>query len=103
MTGTPVDDGNPDARVQILRALPVPYHEQFLAEYEDAVEGARRPEEFRRLRDLLRLWRLRAIAYSDPGYDARMARARRGYAADSTPARQVILGRRPGATRARSG
>lgn len=92
MTANPVDDGNPDDPVQILRALPVPYHEQFLAEYEDAVDGARRPEEFRRLRDLLRLWRLRAIAYSDPGYDDRMASARRGYAADLPRAEQVIPG-----------
>jgi hypothetical protein len=92
MTATPVDHGNPDDPAEILRVLPVPYHEQFLAEYADAVEGARRPEELRGLRDLLRLWRLRAIAYSDPGYDNRMASARRGHADDFTPAEQVIPG-----------
>ncbi len=92
MTAHPVSELDPDDPTEILRVLPGEYHAQFLAEYEAAVEGARRPEEFRRLHGLLRLWRLRAIAYSDPGYDARMESARLGRTEDFTPAEQVIPG-----------
>jgi hypothetical protein len=43
----PVDDYDTDDPVQILRALPPRFHEQFLAEYDLAVAGARRPEQYR--------------------------------------------------------
>jgi len=92
MTAHSVSELDPDDPVEILRILPGEYHAQFLAEYEAAVEGARRPEEFRRLHSLLRLWRLRAIAYSDPGYQTRMESARRGSTEDFAPAEQVIPG-----------
>ncbi len=72
--------------------LPEGYHAQFLAEYTAAVEGARRPEQFRQLQELLRLWRLRAVAYSSPGYEERLAGASHGRAADSAAAEQVIPG-----------
>jgi Family of unknown function (DUF6247) len=72
MTAQPVDDYDPDDPVEILRALPARFHEQFLAEYDLAVAGARRPEQYRELHHLLRLWRLRAVAYSDPGYETRL-------------------------------
>jgi hypothetical protein len=71
MTARLVDDYDPDDPVEILRVLPAEFHEQFLAEYDAAVAGARRPEQYRQLRQLLRLWRLRAVAFSDPGYEAR--------------------------------
>jgi hypothetical protein len=83
---------DPDGPVGILAVLPEGYHERFLAEYTAAVEGARRPEQFRQLRELLRLWRLRAVAYSDPGYEERLAGARHGQAAGIAPAEQVIPG-----------
>jgi hypothetical protein len=92
MTVHPVDDADPDDPVEILRVLPDEYHPDFLAQYQAAVDNARRPEEFRRLHDLLRLWRLRAIAYSDPSYDERLASARRGRASDFSPAERVIPG-----------
>jgi Family of unknown function (DUF6247) len=56
-----------------LAVLPEGYHAQFLAEYTAAVEGALRPEQFRQLQELLQLWRLRAVAYSGPGYEVRLA------------------------------
>lgn len=56
-----------------MRVLPAQFHDQFLAEYDAAVTGARRPEHYRELHHLLRLWRLRAAAYSDPGFAARLA------------------------------
>ena len=72
MTAQPVDDYDPDDPVEILRVLPAQFHAQFLSEYDAAVAGARRPEQYRELHHLLRLWRLRAAAYSDPGYEARL-------------------------------
>lgn len=69
------DVPDPDDPVVILELLPERFHEQFRAEYAAAVEDARRPEGYRALHDLLRLWRLRAVAYSDPGYEERRAAA----------------------------
>ncbi|MGO9783593.1 MAG: DUF6247 family protein [Streptosporangiaceae bacterium] len=51
--------------------MPARLHEQFLAEYDAAVAGARRPQEYRQLHRLLRFWRLSAAAFSDPGCLAR--------------------------------
>jgi hypothetical protein len=44
------------------------------------------------LQELLRLWRLRAVAYSSPGYDERLAAVRRGQVTDFAPAEYVIPG-----------
>jgi hypothetical protein len=71
MTAQPVDDYDPDDPVEILRVLPVRFREQFLAEYDAAVAGARKPEQYHQLHQLLRLWRLSAVAFSDPGYTTR--------------------------------
>ncbi len=92
MTAHPVDDSDPDDPVEILTVLPEEYHSQFMAEYTAAVEGARRPEQFHRLQALLRLWRLRAVAYSSAGYQARLTSAWQEYSADFTPAEQLIPG-----------
>jgi hypothetical protein len=73
--------------------LPAQYREQFMTEYEAAVAGARQPAYYRRLRTLLRLWRLRAAAYSDPGFEARLAAAQAAMAGDQwdgIPARDVV-------------
>jgi Family of unknown function (DUF6247) len=93
MAAQPVDDYDPDDPVEILRVLPVRFREQFLAEYDVAVAGARRPEQYRELHHLLRLWRLRAVAYSDPGYEARlqaMQEAVRSGRRDGTPIEQIV-------------
>jgi len=93
MTAQPVDDYDPDDPVEILSVLPVRFREQFLAEYDAAVAGARRPEQYRELHHLLRLWRLRAVAYSDPGYEARlqaMQEAVRTGRRDGTPIEQIV-------------
>jgi hypothetical protein len=92
VTAHPAYDGDPDDPVEILHALPEEHHAQFRSEYAAAVDGARRPEQFHQLQELLRLWRLRAVAYSSPGYGGRLADARAGGAADSAPAEQVIPG-----------
>lgn len=88
MTAVPADDYDPDDPVEILAVLPARYHEQFLADYETALTGARRPEEYRQLQHVLRLWRLRALAYSDPGFEDRLQTARSG-SGTPIPAEQV--------------
>jgi len=96
MAAQPLDEYGPDDPVEILRVLPGRFHGQFLAEYEAAVDGARRPEQYRRLHDLLRLWRLRAVAYSDPGYETRLAvvrdAARTGSPEGFAPIEEVVPG-----------
>ncbi|MGH3319162.1 MAG: DUF6247 family protein [Streptosporangiaceae bacterium] len=90
MTAQPVHEPDPDDPIEILRLLPEAFHEQFLVEYRMAVDGARRPEEYRALHDLLRLWRLRAVAYSDPGYAERLAAVRGSHVEGFVSADQVI-------------
>lgn len=72
MSAQPVQEHDPDDPVEILHVLPEGFHEQFLAEYAAAAEAARQIESYRAFHDLLRLWRLRAVAYSDPGYENRL-------------------------------
>jgi hypothetical protein len=93
MTAQPVDDLDPDDPVEILRVLPGRFHGQFLAEYDAAVAGARRPEQYRERHRLLGLWRLRAVAYSDPGFAGRLAAVRDAAAAGrpgGTPIGEVV-------------
>ena len=72
MTAQSADEYDPDDPVEILRVLPTRFHGQFLAEYDAAVTVARRPEHYHELHHLLRLWRLRAAAYSNPGFATRL-------------------------------
>ena len=104
MTAQLADDFDPDDPVEILAVLPVRYHQQFLAEYDAAVAGARRPEQYRQLHHLLRLWRLRAVAYSEPDFEPRLEAARAGLA-EGTPIEQVVpdWDRRVAAARRRRG
>jgi hypothetical protein len=92
VTALPVDDYDPDDPVEILGVLPARFHEQFLAEYDGAVAGARRPEEYRQLHRLLRFWRLSALAFSDPGYEARREAVEEAVRAGrrGTPVEEVV-------------
>lgn len=92
MTANPAYDPDPDDPIEILHRLPKEYHAQFRSEYAAAVDGARRPEQFHRLQEMLRVWRLRAIAYSSPGYAGRLAAAPQGNSADVIPAGRLIPG-----------
>ena len=76
MSAQPVREYDPDDPVEILRALPEQLHEQFLTEYSTAAEGAQRVEGYRALHDLLRLWRLRAVQYTDPTFETRLEKFR---------------------------
>jgi hypothetical protein len=93
MTAQPVHHEDPDDPVEILRALPARFHQQFLANYDAAVAKAWQPEQYRELQPLLRLWRLRAAAYCDPGFEARLAAmeeaVRTGHR-DGTPIEAVV-------------
>lgn len=91
MSAQPLHEPDPDDPVEILRVLPAEYHELFQAEYYVAADrAARKIDGYRRLHDLLRLWRLRAVAYSDPGYAERRAAARDGRAEDFIAADQIV-------------
>ncbi|MGW5362492.1 DUF6247 family protein [Actinopolymorpha pittospori] len=91
MTAQPVfDEPGPNDPARILRVLPADYHAAFLAEYAEAVEKARRPEGFAALAALLRLWRLRAAAYSDPGFRERLVAVRSDDTLDDVPIEQLI-------------
>jgi hypothetical protein len=56
----------------------------------DLGPSKRSPQQFRQLQELLRMWRLRAVAYSRAGYEERLAAASHGRAAGIAPAEQVI-------------
>ncbi|MEU6746628.1 DUF6247 family protein [Spirillospora sp. NPDC046719] len=43
--------------------------EQFRAEYDQALDAAHDLARFKQVRTLLQQWRLRAIAYTRPGYE----------------------------------
>ncbi|MFG1818721.1 DUF6247 family protein [Kribbella sp. NPDC049174] len=91
MTAQPMQ-GSPDDPGEILRLLPAKWHEQFLGEYHGALDAAHEVWRFQQLRDVLQLWRLRAVAYSDPGYEDALQATRDGRAEDFVPAEQVIPG-----------
>jgi len=91
VTAQPVFEGpGPDDPAQILQVLPAEYHVRFLAEYAEAVDRARRPDEYAALAALLRLWRLRAAAYSDSGFRNRLVAVRSGNTRDDVPVEQLI-------------
>jgi len=93
VTAQSAHEYDPDDPVEILRVLPGQFHEQFLAEYDAAAANARSPEHYHELHRLLRLWRLRAAAYSDPGYEAALEALRdavRTGRRDGTPIEEVV-------------
>lgn len=74
MSAQPVHEAMHDPQV-ILKTLPEKWRAQFLAEYEAAVDAARRPERYRQLHELLHVWWLKSIALSDPDFEARQQEA----------------------------
>lgn len=76
MTAESAFGPHPDDPTQILALLPERWHEQFLAEYRAGLDAAREVGQWPRLRALLHRWRLRATAYTDPGFDAAAQAAR---------------------------
>jgi hypothetical protein len=89
MSAQPVHEFDPDDPMEIMRVLPARYHDQFLADYDAAAASARRPDQYHELHQMLRLWRLRAVAYSDPDFEARLE-ATRSAPGDGTPIEDVV-------------
>jgi hypothetical protein len=82
----------PDGPSEILSLLPTKWHEQFLGEYYGALDAAREVSRFQQLCDVLRLWGLRAVAYSRPSFEQAMQATREGRADEFVPAEQAIPG-----------
>ena len=83
--------------MEILRVLPAGLRGQFLREYYAAAAlAARQAGGYRQLHDVLRLWRLTAVAQSDPGLAERLAAVRAAVASGSldgtVPAGEVLPG-----------
>lgn len=76
MTAQSAHTDEPDDPAEILRLLPVRWHEEFLQQYYAALEAAHEVGQWSSLRSLLHGWWLRALAYSDPGFDAAAQEAR---------------------------
>ena len=91
MTAQPMQSSLDDPG-EILRLLPARWHEQFLREYRGALDAAHEVWRFQQLRDVLHLWRLRAVAYSDPGFDHSLQATREDRADEFVPAEQAIPG-----------
>ncbi|WP_055483764.1 DUF6247 family protein [Sphaerimonospora mesophila] len=73
MTAQPLESSGPrdpgEDPAAIFEALPPSHRARFRAEYEEALEAAHDLARFKQVQMLLRQWRLRAIAYSRPGYE----------------------------------
>jgi hypothetical protein len=97
MSAQPVHEPDPDDPVEILRVLPERFHEQFLAEYYEAAgEAARQVDGYRQLHNLLRRWRLSAVAFSAAGFDERLQAmqeaVRTGSLEGSMPIEEILPG-----------
>jgi hypothetical protein len=78
VTAQPTED--PADPLVILRDLPEREREEFLRQYHRAVDAAHDPAGYRKLRRLLHVWSLTAIATAQPGYYEELAAARAGTA-----------------------
>jgi hypothetical protein len=78
VTAQPTED-SADPLV-ILRDLPEREHEEFLRQYHQAVDDAHNPAGYQRLRRLLHVWSLTAVAAIQPGYYEELSAAHAGTA-----------------------
>jgi hypothetical protein len=62
----------------ILRDLPEREREEFLRQYQQAVDAAHDPAGYQRLQRLLHVWSLTEVAAGQPGYYEELAVARAG-------------------------
>jgi len=85
MTAQPIHEASADDPAEILRVLPASWHGEFLAEYRAALDAAREVQRWQYLPVLLRRWRLRAAAYSDPEFAVAMQEARDARPEDMIP------------------
>jgi hypothetical protein len=91
MTAQPLH-GAADDPAEILRALPEQWHEQFLSEYHSALEAAHEVWRFQQLREVLHLWHLRAVAYSNPAFEEAAQAVRENRTDEFVPADHILPG-----------
>jgi hypothetical protein len=89
MSAEPVQVEDPNDPAVILRDLPEQERGEFLRQYHEAIDAAHDPAGYRRLQQLLHVWRLTVIATSRPGYYEELAAVRDG-SARTTPAEDAI-------------
>jgi hypothetical protein len=77
VTAQPTAD--PSDPLVILRDLPEREREEFLRQYQ-AIDAAHDPAGYQRLRRLLHVWSLTAVAAAQPGYYEELTAARAGTA-----------------------
>ena len=78
VSAQPTED--PADPLMILRDLPEREREEFLRQYHQAVDAAHDPAGYQRLRRLLHVWSLTAVATGQSGYYEELAAARAGTA-----------------------
>jgi hypothetical protein len=78
VTAQPTED--PADPLVILRDLPEPERGEFLRQYHQAVDAAHNPAGYQRLRRLLHVWSLTAVAAGQSGYYEELTAARAGTA-----------------------
>lgn len=66
MTAQPIED--PTDPLVILRDLPERERDEFLRQYQAAIDAARDPAGYDELRRLLHVWSLTVVAANQPGY-----------------------------------
>lgn len=69
--------------------LPEQWHQQFLSDYHGALDAAHEVWRYQQLKDVLHLWSLRAVAFSNPGFEDAAQAARENRADEFIPADQV--------------
>jgi hypothetical protein len=102
VSAEPVYQDDPCDPEVILGRLPEQERAEFLCQYQEAVDAARDPGGYKRLRQVLHVWSLAVIAISRPGYYEDLAAVRSG-AARTIPAEAAVPGweQRLAAARAR--
>ena len=89
MSATSAQAEDPNDPETILRDLPEQERGQFLRQYHQAVDAAHDPAGYRRLQQLLHVWRLTVIATSQDGYYEELEAVRNG-TARTTPAEEAF-------------
>jgi hypothetical protein len=87
VSAQPTED--PTDPLVILGDLPEREREEFLRQYHQAVDAAHDPAGYQRLRRLLHVWSLTAVAAGQSGYYEEIAAARAG-TATTVPVTDVI-------------
>ena len=91
MSAEPEHAEDPDDPEVILRDLPEQERTEFIRQYHEAVDAAHDPAGYRRLRSLLRVWRLTVAATRQAGYYEELEAVQDG-TARTTPADEAIPG-----------